>query len=278
MKYLVIGDAILDHYVFGTISRRSPENPVVPVLDIESEESRLGGCMNVAANLKSLSKDIVHVSSIMSTLCNKMLEAREIKCVYSCNLENLEGIKKTRIFNLKTGDQIVRLDNIKRFDDDLIEEYQFLLNYANFKDYDCIVVSDYKKGTINEKVIQKLINFDGPVFVDTKNSDISIWNKVENCIIKMNWDEWKKTEGTTKHEVVITDGDYGAFLRRSNGKQLHYPAEKVECLDVTGAGDVFIAGLVVEYMRSFLLGRAVQFANTVAAKSVTMFGTVEIYL
>ena len=80
MKILVIGDAILDKYIWGAIRRQSPEDATVPVVDFVDQEYRLGGCLNVAANVKSLSKRGVEVfvSSIMSDYTGNLLKEKKI--------------------------------------------------------------------------------------------------------------------------------------------------------------------------------------------------------
>jgi D-beta-D-heptose 7-phosphate kinase/D-beta-D-heptose 1-phosphate adenosyltransferase len=281
-KYLVIGDSILDHYLYGTVSRMSPEDPLVPVLDIDSEEYRLGGCLNVAANLRSLSSQQVFVTSIISNRCKKLLDSREIGHALSYHLPEVEGIKKTRIINLKDGKQIVRLDNIQRFGEEFLEEYRFLLKCIDFNDFDCILVSDYNKGVVDDFLIRKLSSYGKPVFVDTKNPNVRQWDQVSHRILKMNDKEWAKIILPPRYNVIVTTGEDGAMLckpKMSGFDTTTYPlAEKVTDGDVTGAGDVFLAGLATEYMRAKNLDRAITFANAAAAKSVKLKGTVEVYL
>ena len=169
---LVVGDAIIDQYLYGLVDRMSPEDSTVPVLDIYEEEYRLGGCLNVAANLRSLSRGQIYVSSIISDRCAKLLSAREIHHGYSYHLTNLDGIKKTRVFDQNSNKQLVRLDNIKRFSDDMIEEFNLLLKCIDFDEFDCIVVSDYQKGVVSDYLVRKLKNYKRSVFVDTKYPDL----------------------------------------------------------------------------------------------------------
>lgn len=281
MKILVIGDAILDHYVYGRVNRMSPEDPTVPVLDIQSEEYRLGGCLNVAANLKSLSKEDIHVTSIISDRCKKLLDPRGIIHSYCYHLLSLDGIKKTRVIDVATQKQIVRLDNVEKFEEDFLEEYKFLVNCIEFNEFDCVVVSDYRKGIVNGFVARKLGTFKGTVFVDTKNPNLPMWNSVPNCFIKMNDSEWDKAVQQSHHPVIVTLGKRGAELR--NTQDWHETVQfmvtiKEEKVDVTGAGDCFLAGLVSNYLETKDISKAIIFANMVAGKSVLQQGTVEVYL
>jgi len=280
-KYLVIGDAILDHYIYGQVNRMSPEDPQTPVLDISGEEYRLGGCLNVSANLKSLSGEKVYVASIISNRCKKMLDVRSINHQYSYHLTEVDGIKKTRAINTLTQKQIVRLDNLQQFDNELIEEFLLLVKCIDFDEFDCIVVSDYKKGIITDFISRKLKPFKKPVFVDTKNPNLSMWDLVDQCFIKMNDKEWTKTDKKTYHNVIVTEGEKGAkhiLPPPTRRPTIFHPIEKpITNGDVTGAGDVFLAGLVTKYMKSKDLKKSIEYANWAARKSVQQKGTVEVY-
>lgn len=283
-KYLVIGDSILDHYLYGRCNRMSPEDSTIPILDIDSEEYRLGGCLNVSVNLKSLSGEDVFVTSIISNKCKKLLDSRKINHQYSYHLVEVEGIKKTRIININDGKQVVRLDNIQKFNKEFIEEYQFLLKCIDFDDFDCIVVSDYQKGIVDDFVVRKLETFEKPVFVDTKNPNLAIWNNVSNCIIKINSNEFDAKHCWPTRPLIITKSEKGCTLeipiktRQDKVVIRDFPTIAITDGDVTGAGDVFLAGLASEYMRTKDLPKAIEYANKAATRSVQQKGTVEVYL
>jgi len=142
-KVLVIGDAILDKYVYGKINRQSPEDQSIPVVDVEELEYRLGGSMNVAVNIRSIScphryipaiESInVSLSSVFSKFTGQMLFNRNIQCDDSCmSNEDVAGklepsqyeIIKTRVINKDTGKQLIRIDNRQRFSDYDIQLYK----------------------------------------------------------------------------------------------------------------------------------------------------------
>lgn len=303
---LVIGDAILDLYQYGEINRQSPEDNSIPVVDIVSEEYRLGGCMNVAANIRSISSPAfaskaksfnVSLSSIFSEFTGKKLWEKSIRCDDSCmsgydvNFSRPSQIEiiKTRIVNKKTNKQIVRVDNRKKYRKEDIEHYKELSH--SIEDVDAIVVSDYAKGLIDDRTLEKLKKFKGPIFIDTKNPDLTFWNDLENCFIKINEKEWliAKDNSTEKsiHPLIVTMGAKGAVLwyywgeNTSSGLPydiVPYPTNPVNKPDVVGCGDVFLAGLVVSYMRHKDLPMAIEFANMCAGISAKQQGTTEVYL
>ena len=297
MKVLVIGDGIIDHYLYGQINRQSPEDSSIPVVDVEREEYRLGGAFNVAANIRSISqprwykKDKqssfnITLSSIFSRFTGQMLYDKLIQCDDSCLIEedksgilepsNAELIK-TRVID-QTGKQLLRIDNRKRFSDDNIAFFKE--NFGDiYPDIDAVIVSDYKKGLINGFVLDKLKTFKGIVFVDSKNPDLARWDKIKSCIIKVNDLELKNAITSTHHPLVVTRGKIGADWYQDNKLVKHFKVNKqIDKPDVVGAGDVFLAGLVVDYMRHKDLLFAIEFANMCASISVKQQGTTEVRL
>ncbi len=292
---LVIGDAILDHYVYGAINRQSPEDNSIPIVDIESEEYRLGGCMNVAANIRSISNPYlgydkvqpfyVSLSSIYSRFTGRKLFDKMIQCDDSCLVEeNRAGslapssaeIIKTRVIDQATGKQLLRIDNRKKFSDLNIEFYKESSGEISDK-FDAVVVSDYQKGLVNDYILEKLKDFKGPVFVDSKNPDLARWDELEECIIKVNLKEWNHRQNESKHFLIVTYGSRGAELCKPHPIKYFF-TKPIESPDVIGAGDVFLAGLVVNYMRHRDLPFAIEFANMCAGISVKQQGTTEVRL
>lgn len=308
MKVLVIGDAILDRYTYGRIHRQSPEDQSISILDVEKREYRLGGCMNVAANIRSISMPNwniknnpdnqfeVHLSSIFSRFTGRMLYGKGILCDDSNMMDEQRAgdvgpcsreLTKTRIINLDTGKQLIRIDNRLRYSDQDIELYKSVLSNIS-DDFDAVVVSDYAKGLVNGHTLEKLKNYHGPVFVDSKNPNLAFWDDIPNCIIKMNRKEYDKRISDPKNTYIVTDGDKGAVLfyywgeNTSSGlpfDMILVPSEtQVDSPDVVGAGDVFLAGFVVKYLRTQDIQESIKFANKAAAKSVQQQGTTEVTL
>jgi len=131
-------------------------------------------------------------------------------------------------------------------------------------DYDALVISDYNKGFITqEQLIELCSRFIGPVFVDTKKNTIP-----EGVFVKINEIEFDKLTQYDSDNLIITKGAKGTEYR---GKI--YPAEKVNVFDVVGAGDTFLAALVVGYIKTKSMQSAIPFANKAAAIAVSHTGT-----
>lgn len=224
---LLIGDDCIDVYQHGNVDRISPEAPV-PVFESVSEESRPGMAGNVLANLEAL----------------------------GCTVNYLHGETsiKTRLIDLRSCQQVLRIDNDNYSDPLKIET-------AIPDIYDAIVVSDYNKGTVSYKLIEELRqDFDGPIFVDTKKTDLE---KFEGCIVKINSLEYSHVNSICS-DLIVTMGKVGARYGTTV-----YPAPGIEVADVTGAGDTFLAALCMEYLRSHGdMDQAIKFA--IRASSVTV--------
>ena len=236
-KILIIGEACLDIYVFGDVERLSPEAPV-PVIKSNRTVKKEGMSENVAKNIQSM-----------------LPEAIVIKCQ-----NEFERIKKTRFIESKSKYQLLRHDT---------EEELTPLSVKNIPEekYDVVVISDYNKGYLKSKVIVEIFDRfrDSKIFVDTKRSDISCFKE---CIIKVNEKESKKLmfqNDTTK--LITTLGKYGCKYLDSV-----YDVNPVDVHDVCGAGDTFLAGLVVRWLETKDMTCAIKTANNCASLSVTKLG------
>ena len=166
-----------------------------------------------------------------------------------------EKIVKTRYIDKKSNQQILRVDEEYE-----VEELKFEKPENN---YDALVISDYNKGFITqEKLFEIVYSFQGPVFVDTKKQEIP-----HGCFTKVNDIEYENLKTPTDN-LIITRGGKGAEYQ---GKL--YPAEKVNVFDVAGAGDTFLAALVVGYIQTKSIETAIPLANKAAAIAVSHAGT-----
>ena len=166
-----------------------------------------------------------------------------------------ERIVKTRFIDKKSNQQILRVDQEYE-----VEELKFEKPEDN---YDALVISDYNKGFITqEKLFEIVYSFQGPVFVDTKKQEIP-----HGCFTKVNDIEYENLKTPTDN-LIITRGGKGAEYQ---GKL--YPAEKVNVFDVAGAGDTFLAALVVGYIQTKSIETAIPYANKAAAIAVSHAGT-----
>jgi len=232
-KVLLIGDSCTDEYVYGICERLNPEAPV-PILKKTRVETQKGMAWNVRENLMSFGID-----------------------VYILTQE--EKIVKRRFIDERYNQQLLRVDvedSNKPFDCDLPED-----------NFDALVISDYDKGFITSKKLFELVEwFDGPVFIDSKKTNLP----VDRAYIKINDDEYSKLDKKLKNSpnIIVTKGAQGVNYQGKN-----YPAIGVSVFDVCGAGDTFLSALVYFYLRYGKIDVAIPYANKAAAIAVTHFGT-----
>ena len=225
-RILLIGDDCQDVYQFGTIDRLSPEAPV-PVFIPGKKETKPGMAGNVAKNLEAL----------------------------GCKVSYLHGNTsvKTRLIDRRSKQHLVRID------DDTISN-PIVFETVISTGYDAIVSSDYNKGTVSYEVVEELRrDFSGPIFVDTKKTDL---HRMEGCIVKINSLEYTKITSTCS-ELITTAGADGAYY-----KGTRYPAMKVEVADVCGAGDTFLSALTYQYLITNDIELSISFA--IRASEITV--------
>jgi D-beta-D-heptose 7-phosphate kinase/D-beta-D-heptose 1-phosphate adenosyltransferase len=229
---LLIGDNCTDVYQYGTVDRVSPEAPV-PVFVPRGTDSKPGMAGNVYANLVAL----------------------------GCNVNFLHGktSTKTRLIDSRSKQHIVRID-----DDQVSSPLSFASEIPDI--YDAIVISDYNKGTVSYELIEELRKeFVGPIFVDTKKTDLK---SINGCYIKINQLEaGLVTSVPDPGYLIITMGAEGAFW---NG--FDFDAEPVEVADVCGAGDTFLSALTYEYLNTKNMEQAIEFAIRASAVTVQHLG------
>lgn len=252
--------------------------------------------MNVAANLKSLEPtNSVYVSSILSEYtAYKLLDGKDLNCYFSFIFDDCDSVGafkpvsdieliKTRVVDIKDNKQLLRIDNRFKFAENYIQQYkEYLLKTLFigrdfFNKFDCIVISDYCKGLIDEEIILKLHEYSGgKIFVDTKKKDLSYFD-FDSCILKINSKEYIESINREKIKtMILTKGKSGCSLMSYNNCIQSYSCDIVENGNPIGAGDSFLAGLVVEYLRDGNLNKSIEFANRVASFSVRKFGTCEV--
>lgn len=249
-KILIVGDSCVDVYHYGTCDRLSPEAPV-PVLRLSSTEERLGMCLNVAENVRSIG----------AAFGNFNVEV----------LTHRDEIRKERYVDTRRMHHLLRVDRNDKVKDRLSDQDLSYFFQSN-EPIAAVVVSDYGKGFVDDSGIDELVaraqNLKIPVFVDTKRTDISMY---KGCVIKVNEPEREAITNfpaEADYELIVTRGDKGAMW---NGKV--YPTNKTIMHDVCGAGDVFIAALTVAYVKTNGdLHRSIVFANACATDSVGHFG------
>ncbi len=287
---LVIGDLILDQYLFGKVEKISPEAPV-PILSIFKTEERLGGAANVALNCKTLGCNVEIVSVIGNDLDGQKLlnklEEKNIICFIEKN-NSYKTVKKTRL--------IGNYQQILRMDDEQIPPKITKKTFNNFlkrfKKSDVIIFSDYAKGVLDElpDLIQRVKGNNKICLIDPKGSDIRKFKGAD--IITPNYKEIKMLVGPYNNEkdfkrkifkmmeeneiknIVLTKGKDGMTLfQLEENLQFNIKGRSSEVYDVTGAGDTVISVLAVLLSINCSLKSACEVANRAGGIIVQKFGT-----
>ena len=300
VNILVVGDLMIDHYLWGSCDRISPEAPV-QVVDIKKETTTLGGAGNVINNLVSLGAN-VSVASVIGKddIANEMIELLEDIDVVTKNIikqEDRKTSKKSRI--IASNQQIVRYD--KESKEDITKESEKKLIESiktDIEKFDAIILSDYGKGVLTDSFTKELISlaqsYNKKVFVDPKGKDYSKYkdaylltpNKKEAIYATQIdiVDEDSLKEALIRLEDIcnvrvplITLSEDGiAILDSGNVKR--FPTVAKEVFDVTGAGDTVIASLAFAIASGFDIDKACIFANLAAGVVVGKIGSATVSL
>ncbi len=230
-KILLLGDDCTDIYKYGSVDRISPEAPVpvfIPKYDIVKD----GMAGNVRKNLEALGCQVNYLFGKTST--------------------------KTRLIDTRSKQQIVRIDN------DIISD-PITIDSELPTVYDAIVISDYNKGTVSYELIEELRKeFSGPIFVDTKKTDLA---RLEGCFIKINELENSRATSFPTAGLIVTYGDRGVVY-----DEFAFGARNVEVADVCGAGDTFLAAVCYQYLNTVNMHLAISFAINASAVTVQHLG------
>ncbi len=285
----VIGDIMLDEYIYGSSVRQSPECASAPVVVVASPLRMLGGAGNTALNIYHLDSEVILYSSIEpGGKLDNLRCSIDIPIKYTAN-KSADTVK-TRIYS--NGNYIARLDI-----DNKVKHDESTLVADLFSDNtNLIVISDYGKGTITkpQNIISKAKELDIPILVDSKNNladfkgatvikpnikeffDWLGWQQPNDADEALNRLDIKTLESVLKElevkHLIITLGDKGCLLVDEYSVKV-YPALPIKAIDVTGAGDTFIAALAVAMSEGKDIKRAIQFANRAASIAVTKKGT-----
>ena len=297
MEILVLGDVMLDRFIWGAVRRISPEAPV-PVVEVARETSMLGGAGNVLRNLRSL--------GARASLCGVVGDdepGRRIDALLNEIGVASDGLVKTmnRNTTVKTrivahSQQVVRVDHETRgfFSDDIIDA---LLGYLKRRlpGVSAVIVSDYAKGVVNPRVLEPVLNLpDKIVSVDPKVENIDLFqgativtpNHFEAAsAAKVSLDEpdYVNIAGARllrklgSQAVLITQGEQGMTLFNQQGK-FHIPTNAKQVYDVTGAGDTVISTLTLSLAAGLGMREAAWLANKAAGIVVGEVGTSTITL
>lgn len=292
-KILVVGDLMIDHYLWGVVNRISPEAPV-PVVDIDKETMLLGGAGNVVHNLYSLGCEVSVLSVIGKDIVGKELKEMlsAIKTAsYLIEEEGRKTSKKSRI--MASHQQVVRYDKESK-EPISIQSSEAL--YKIFIDlcevHDIILLSDYGKGVLGKALTLKIIAYahtkHKKVLVDPKGDDYSKYygaylltpNKkeaMEASKIEIKEDQTliralkKLKEVANLHTSLITLSEEGIAIFED--KLIIRPTVAREVYDVTGAGDTVLASLGYALAQGKDIVSALEFSNLAAGVVVGKLGS-----
>jgi D-beta-D-heptose 7-phosphate kinase/D-beta-D-heptose 1-phosphate adenosyltransferase len=289
-RILVLGDIMLDRYVWGTVERISPEAPV-PVVKVSRDTLCLGGAGNVYQNLKNLGAFPLLLGVIGSDENGEWVKG-------NCDFKEGLYTAKDRPTSTKTRiiahqQQIVRFD--QENDESLPQKInQKMSELIKMENYEGIVISDYNKGVINKFIMNELLSFaqkkDIPVFVDPKIKNITFFNPI--TLLTPNHYEaahMAKHSCETDEEIekagekifnqiktkylIIKRGEKGMTVLDKSGQAVHIPTIAREVFDVTGAGDTVISTASLALLSGASVKEAAFLANAAAGIVVGKIGT-----
>lgn len=293
-RIAVVGDFMIDRYILGDAKRVSPEAPV-PVVHATSEQERLGGAGNVAANLVGLGAQVVCYGvhgddSSGERLCKMLGElGADASAMLAC--ADRPTIQKIRV--MAHNQQMLRVDREdagelsaaaqRQLQDDLFDA-----------EWDAIIISDYGKGCLSAEFTQAIIaeaqRRKVPSLVDPKHKDLSRY--AHATLVTPNRNEAELAAGCAMpsladvatigeklraqaqlEALLITLGAEGMYLLTAAGEATHIPTSARQVYDVTGAGDTVISALAISLACGYDNVLAMQLANAAAGIAVSKVGT-----
>jgi D-beta-D-heptose 7-phosphate kinase/D-beta-D-heptose 1-phosphate adenosyltransferase len=294
---LVIGDIMIDRFIWGAVNRISPEAPV-PIVEINKETETLGGAGNVANNLSAFGAKSYMVGVLGDDITGKslidMLKEKSICPDHLVIDTNRPTIIKTRV--IAASQQLVRFDKEVKTNLSNSIEQKMIKNIENLiPDMNAVIISDYGKGVIDTAILKKTISlakaYKIPVLVDPKIKNFKKYKGItvvtpnlKEAIEGMNalnvktdediYDLGKKILKFLKSEsVLITRSEKGMTLIRQNNKITNIPTRAKEVYDVTGAGDTVISTMTLALASKADLITAAEIANFAAGLVVAKLGT-----
>ncbi|MFN3480757.1 MAG: D-glycero-beta-D-manno-heptose-7-phosphate kinase [Thermodesulfovibrionales bacterium] len=290
---LVIGDIILDRYIWGKVNRISPEAPV-PIVEVTDDSFLLGGAANVANNIVSLGGNATVAGVVGKDRAGEVVTdlLRERKIELALFEDSRPTTIKTRV--IAHNQQVVRFDKEDRTTISG-KVLSGIIDYlrASLRDYDAVILSDYKKGVISRSLVSELLRITRPfkkfVAVDPKVGHFHLYHGVsiitpnlseashgsgieivdENSLIRAGKTLQKKLSCKA---VLITRGEEGMSLF-ADDRITHIPTVARHVYDVTGAGDTVIATFTLAHAAGATLEESALIANHAAGIVVGEVGT-----
>lgn len=290
-KVLVVGDLMIDEWIWGTVTRISPEAPV-PVVAVSDHSFTLGGAGNVANNLRALNARVAFAGTVgdddYGAHVRGLLREKDVDESGVFTLQGRPTTRKTRV--VAHNQQVVRAD----------WESAVPLNGTKRKDFvayvreraaesDVVILSDYAKGLLSREVVEAAL--EAPlVLADPKPQNLEMFAGV-TCVapnvheaeiatgVKIVDDRSLESAGVKLlrrlkcRYVVITRGEHGMALFGRNGERLSVPSVAHTVYDVSGAGDTVIATLGVALSTGATIKASMMLANYAAGAVVEKLGT-----
>ena len=296
-KIVILGDVMLDEFVWGEVTRISPEAPV-PVVDVRRESVHLGGAANVLANVAALGAKscvigVVGKDAAGERLNQSLQEASSLQTQdYLIVDEGRPSTTKTRI--IAHNQLVVRADREKRSQVNGNVERRIVESLKQaLQDADAFVISDYDKGVVTPSVLGQVLPLAYervPVLIDPKLRNFSHYRPASlitpnhHEALRMTHTEEDTDDGLHQaakiiqeqlgcDAVLITRGDRGIMLLEGNNEPVYVATAAREVYDVTGAGDTVIATLAAALSTGATMLEAASLANHAAGIVVGKVGT-----
>jgi len=293
-KILVIGDLMVDHYLWGECKRISPEAPV-QVINVEKTSNVLGGAGNVINNLKSLGANVDIISVVGDCVASKelveLLTSININTKYLIKQKDRITSKKSRI--IASQQQVIRYDRESNIDISSKSQKAIVKTYKKIlKDYEIVLISDYGKGIFTYELTQSLISiakdYKLRILIDPKGLD---YRKYKGAYLLTP----NKKEASEATKITIKDNETLVksllYLKKQCNLEVPlitlseqgiavfkdelniHPTAAREVYDVTGAGDTILASLGFALSCNISIDESIKFANLAAGVVVGKIGS-----
>lgn len=298
---LILGDIMLDEYLYGQVSRISPEAPV-PVVEIQDEQLRLGGAANVAANIAALGNEPILIGTVgeddASVKLTQLLKYKGISREHLINDSDRRTTIKTRIIG--GNQQVVRADRedtmeiSAEIEARIVDRIGWLLDSL-----DAVIISDYGKGVVTKSLLAHVIPMcrEKNIFIAVDPKETHFFNYTRVSLVTPNHHEagfvaGKKIKNEEDLKIVgkdllnrlnadsllITRGEKGMALFTADGNIELFPTVAKKVFDVTGAGDTVISSFVSAVVAGADLREATIMSNCAAGIVVGEIGTASVKL
>jgi D-beta-D-heptose 7-phosphate kinase/D-beta-D-heptose 1-phosphate adenosyltransferase len=295
---LCVGDLMLDEFVYGEVSRISPEAPA-PVLAVRRSETKIGGAGNVARNIAALGARCIFVGLVGDDLAGKLLKEELsadplIEPILVIDRDR-PTTRKTRYVSEHFSTHLLRADAEQAVPaSELVEQQLINVAVAAMPRADIVLLSDYAKGTLTARVVRHVIDearrLGKPVIVDPKNANLAFYRGA--TLLTPNRKEFSEAtrrrilsdediaeasiealRSADAEAVLVTRSEDGMTLAHRDGRLIHVPAQPARVRDVTGAGDTVVAMIAIAVAAKAGWEDALRCASAAAAVAVSKPGT-----